>query len=208
MPTPAPVPVQPVPVALSVARAERSQISLWDRIVAFFTGSDVSEPAPIVVPTTRANPRSARGDHAQGERRRGRGNGDGRRDGRRDVRRDGKPDERRDGKREGDARQGEHEARRDTKRQDERRPGASKPDAKPRREQQPSQDVAPTKQSRSANRARVLRRKNRSCQSQRAVTMPEDIGPSPSIAAGGSLVTADLVAAEAPRGEGAGRSGP
>ena len=202
--TPAPVPVQPAPVALSVARAERSQVSLWDRIVAFFTGSDVSEPAPIVVPPTRANPKSARGDHAQGERRRGRGNGDGRRDGRRDFRRDGKPGERRDGKREGDARQGEHEARRDTKRQDERRPGASKPDGKPRREQQPSQDARGADEAVEKRKPRSRPEKEKSIVSEPAerVTMPEDIGPSPSIAAGGSLVTADLVAAEAPRGEG------
>ncbi len=63
--TPAPMPVQPAPVPLVAAHPERSQ-SMWDRIVAFFTGSDIAEPAPIVVPPTPVNPRPARSDRSPG----------------------------------------------------------------------------------------------------------------------------------------------
>ena len=202
--TPAPVPVQPT-TAVLVTPPERKQPGLWDRIVAFFTGQDVADPAPIMMPP--ANPKPMRDAGAQSEHRRGRGNGDARRDGRHEGRRDGRRDsrsgERRDGKREGDARQGEHVAKRDSKRQserhDERRP-AAKADGKPKEQiplhDAPADGVADKRKS----RPRPEKAQSIVVESAERVTLPEDIGPSPSIATG-SLVTADLVAAEAPHGE-------
>ncbi len=65
--TPAPLPVQAAPAALPPPQPDRSAVSMWDRIVAFFTGSDVAEPAPIVVPPSRDAARPARADQrAQG----------------------------------------------------------------------------------------------------------------------------------------------
>ena len=192
--TPAPMPVQPASVAVATRQPERSQ-SMWDRIVAFFTGSDVAEPAPIVVTPTPVNPRPVRAGRAQGEHRRGRGNGDGRRDGRRD----GKPGERRDNKRDADGRQGtddaHREAKRDTRRPDERRPAGAKPDGKPRKEQPPLQDVRGTDEAGEKRKPRPRPERDKLIVAETAerVTMPEDIGPSPSIAAVGALVTADAV---------------
>ena len=198
--TPAPVPVQPTPVA-AVAQPVRTPVSMWDRIVAFFTGSDVAEPAPIVVPPAPLTPKPARRD-AQGERRRGRGS-----DARRDGRRDGKSGERRDGKRDGDVRHASddtnREARRDPQRQEDRRPAGLKPDSKPRREQSASHDARGGDAGEKRKpRPRPEKDKSMVVETAERVTMPEDIGPSPSIAAVATLVTADSVPAEAAQGEG------
>ena len=115
-----PAPVVPTQAAASLpahAPAQAAKGGLWDRIVAFFTGSDAAEPAPIVVPAAAVREKTGARDHGRGERHRGRGD----RDGRRDHRRDGKRGDRRDGKREGEARVGEHEA----KRRAEPRPAAA-----------------------------------------------------------------------------------
>ncbi|MGZ8993320.1 MAG: Rne/Rng family ribonuclease, partial [Burkholderiaceae bacterium] len=205
--TPAPMPVQPAPVALAAPQPERSSLSMWDRIVAFFTGSDVGEPAPIVVPPAPLNPSPARTERGHSEHRRGRGNGGGRRDGRRDGRREGKSGERRDGKQDGDAGQSaadaNREAKRDTRRPDERRPVGVKTDGRPRKEQPPLQDSRGGDEAveKRKPRSRPEREKSIVAEAAGRVTMPEDIGPSPSIAAVGALVTADS-AAETPPTEG------
>ncbi|HVE88884.1 MAG TPA: ribonuclease E/G, partial [Burkholderiaceae bacterium] len=202
--TPAPVPVKPALVAPSVPQPVRTQVSMWDRIVAFFTGGDAAEPAPIVALPAVVNPKPARSD-AQAQRRRGRGNGDARRDGRRD----GKSAERRDGvKRDGDLRQPSddtnREAKRDPRRQDERRPAGLKTDGKPRKEQSAPQDARSGDDAGDKRKPRPRPEKDKSIVVETAerVTMPEDIGPSPSTAAVATLVTADSVPTEAPHGEG------
>ena len=210
--TPAPTPVLTAPVAATPAQPQRSQISMWDRIVAFFTGSDIVEPAPIVLPPTPIAARPGRPEHrGQGERRRGRTQGDGRRDGRRDGKRDGKPGERRDGKRDAEVRpvadDSQREAKRESRRTEERGAAGARPEGKSSRKEQ-----APLQGSRGADEAGEKRKpRSRSDRPERdnsivteaaeRVTMPEDIGPSPSIAAVGTLVTADSVA-EGARPEG------
>ena len=204
--TPAPMPVQPAPIAPAAPQPARSSLSMWDRIVAFFTGGDVSEPASIVVPPAPVNPRPARSERGQGEHRRGRGNGDGRRDSRRDCRRDGKSGERRDGRRKAmPARARTTPIGRPSANQaaDERRPAGAKPDGRPRRRHR-SQDSRGGDEAVEKRKPRSRPEKDKSIVAETAerVTMPEDIGPSPSIAAVGALVTADLGRAEAPRAEG------
>ena len=121
--------------------------------------------------------------------------------------RDGKPGERRDNKRDGDSRQGiddaHREGKRDTRRPDERRPAGAKPDGKPRKEQPPLQEVRGNDETGEKRKPRARPDKDKSivAESGERVTMPEDIGPSPSIAAVGALVTADSVV-EATRTEG------
>ena len=85
------------------------------------------------------------------------------------------------------------EARRDTKRPDERRPAGAKADGKPRKEQPPLQDARGADEAGEKRKPRSRPEKDKSIVAETAerVTMPEDIGPSPSIAAVGSLVTAD-----------------
>ncbi|MGH6609248.1 MAG: ribonuclease E/G, partial [Burkholderiaceae bacterium] len=119
-----PAPSAPQPVA-------QPRAGLWDRIVAFFTGSD-AEPTPIIVPPAPVR-HKASADEGR-DRRRGRGDRD-RHDGRRSGRRDGRRDERhvdkREGKQDGEARRVEQEP----KRRDERRAGASSADGKGRADQ-------------------------------------------------------------------------
>ncbi|HVG03921.1 MAG TPA: ribonuclease E/G [Burkholderiaceae bacterium] len=197
--TPAPVPVKPALVAPLVTQPERAQVSMWDRIVAFFTGGDVVEPAPKVALPAVVDPKPARSG-SQAERHRGRGNGDARRDGRRDSRRAGKPGEHRDSKRDDDVRATEDTnrgARRDPRRPEDRRPAGAKAD-KPRREQF-AQDGRGGEDASEKRKPRPRPEKDKSIVAEAAerVTMPEDIGPSPSIAAV-AIVTADAAAAETP----------
>ncbi len=203
--TPAPSVPAPAATALNLPPPSEPGKGLWDRIVAFFTGSDTVAPASIVVPPA-VRPKPARDGHGRGEHRRGRGNGDSRRD----SRRDGKGSERRDGKREGDGRQGDDDARRDSRRRDERRPAAPRPDAKGRHERPPQPEArgldgggAEKRKPRSRAERQDPRDKDLPivAESAERVTMPEDIGPSPSIASIGSLVTADAVAAQAPQAD-------
>ncbi len=93
--------------------------------------------------------------------------------------------------------------KRDTRRPDERRPAGAKSDGKPRKEQPPSQGVRAADETGEKRKPRPRPERDKSIVTEVAerVTMPEDIGPSPSIAAVGSLVTADSVA-EAARTEG------
>ena len=197
--TPAPVVQTQAAAALTSPSPAQPAKSLWDRIVAFFTG-DGAEPDPIVVPPSPVLPKTTGDGTRRGEQRRGRGTSDGRRDGRRD----GGRNERREGKREGDARQGE-----ESKRRDEARPSpAARADGKPRTErpprQQDSQAADPTGEKRKP-RTRpekagpAERDKPIVAETAERVTMPEDIGPSSSM---GPLVSADASSTDAARGEG------
>ena len=194
--TPAPVvPTQAAAALAAPATAASAKPGLWDRIVAFFTGTD-TEPTPIVVPAAPVRHKVV-DEPGRGERRRGRGERDTRRG---EPRRDGRRNERRDGKREGERRV-EHEP----KRRDERRPAATQADVKPRAETQPprpDRDDSKRKQRRGQKSTGDTDKLSVSEAAER-VTLPEDIGPSPSISSIGSLVTADTVAAEAPQGDAA-----
>ncbi len=82
------------------------------------------------------------------------------------------------------------------RRADERRPAGAKADGKPRKEQPPSQSSRGADEAGEKHKPRPRPEKDKSIVVETAerVTMPEDIGPSPSIAAVGALVTADSVA--------------
>ncbi|MEP6608783.1 MAG: ribonuclease E/G [Burkholderiaceae bacterium] len=196
--TPAPAPTPVIAAARPAATVDTPKGGWWDRIVAFFTGSEIdAQPAPIVVPAAPSREKNSGSGQGRGEPRRGRNNGDGRRDGRRD----GKPAERRDATRGSDTRQGEPDSRR---RSEPRAPTAPKTETKGRAERaaQPDMRGGDEAGARRNSRSRPDRDKVSVADASDGVAMPEDIGPVPSVPPVSALITADPTGAPSANAEG------